>query len=48
MVGLTIVVHNGRQHGPVLGNEDRVGHKRGECGGTGRYRGHVADKKAKR
>ena len=31
MVGLTIAVHNGRQHVPVLINEDMVGHKLGEC-----------------
>jgi ribosomal protein S19 len=30
MVGLTIAVHNGRQHVPVLINEDMVGHKLGE------------------
>lgn len=48
MVGLTIAVHNGRQHVPVLVNEDMVGHKLGEFAGTRNYRGHVADKKAKR
>jgi large subunit ribosomal protein L2 len=48
MVGLTIAVHNGRQHVPVLVNEDMVGHKLGEFAGTRTYRGHVADKKAKR
>ena len=30
MVGLTISVYNGRQHVPVLVNEDMVGHKLGE------------------
>ena len=30
MVGLTIAVHNGRQHIPVYVNEDMVGHKLGE------------------
>ena len=34
MVGLTIAVHNGRQHVPVLVNEDMVGHKLGEFAGT--------------
>jgi small subunit ribosomal protein S19 len=48
MVGLTIAVHNGRQHVPVLINEEMVGHKLGEFAPTRTYRGHVADKKAKR
>ena len=47
MVGLTIAVHNGRQHVPVLINEDMVGHKLGEFAVTRTYRGHTADKKAK-
>jgi small subunit ribosomal protein S19 len=48
MVGLTIAVHNGQQHVPVLINEDMVGHKLGEFAVTRNYRGHVADKKSKR
>ena len=48
MVGLTIAVHNGRQHVPVFITEDMVGHKLGEFSPTRTYRGHVADKKAKR
>jgi len=48
MVGLTIAVHNGRQHVPVFVTEDMVGHKLGEFSPTRTYRGHVADKKAKR
>lgn len=48
MVNLTIAVHNGRQHVPVFVNEDMVGHKLGEFAVTRTYRGHVADKKAKR
>ena len=48
MVGLTIAVHNGRQHVPVFVNEDMVGHKLGEFAATRTYRGHVADKKAKK
>tara|TARA_R100000322_G_scaffold169952_2_gene143601 strand:- start:2482 stop:2757 length:276 start_codon:yes stop_codon:yes gene_type:complete len=48
MVGLTIAVHNGRQHVPVLITEDMVGHKLGEFAATRTYRGHSADKKAKR
>ncbi len=48
MVGLTIAVHNGRQHVPVLVSEEMVGHKLGEFSATRTYRGHIADKKAKR
>ena len=48
MVGLTIAVHNGRQHVPVMVTEDMVGHKLGEFAATRTYKGHVADKKAKR
>ncbi len=48
MVGLTIAVHNGRQHVPVFVNEDMVGHKLGEFAATRTYRGHAADKKAKK
>jgi len=47
MVGLTIAVHNGRQHIPVLVNENMVGHKLGEFALTRTYRGHTADKKSK-
>ncbi|MFZ8927633.1 MAG: 30S ribosomal protein S19 [Gammaproteobacteria bacterium] len=47
MLGLTISVHNGRQHVPVLISEDMVGHKLGEFVVTRTYRGHTADKKAK-
>lgn len=47
-VGLTIQVHNGRQHVPVFVTEDMVGHKLGEFALTRTYRVHAADKKAKR
>jgi small subunit ribosomal protein S19 len=47
MVGLTIAIHNGRQHVPVLINENMVGHKLGEFALTRTFRGHVADKKSK-
>ena len=47
MVGLTIAIHNGRQHVPVLINENMVGHKLGEFALTRTFRGHVADRKAK-
>ena len=48
MVGLTIAIHNGRQHVPVLISEEMVGHKLGEFSPTRTYRGHAADKKSKR
>lgn len=48
MVGLTIAVHNGRQHVPVLINENMVGHKLGEFASTRTFKGHMADKKGKR
>lgn len=47
MVGLTIAIHNGRQHVPVLVNENMVGHKLGEFALTRTFRGHVADKKSR-
>jgi small subunit ribosomal protein S19 len=48
MVGLTIAVHNGRAHVPVYVTEEMVGHKLGEFAVTRTYKGHAADKKAKR
>ena len=48
MVGLTIAVHNGRQHVPVLISENMVGHKLGEFAVTRTYRGHAADRKVSR
>ncbi len=47
MVGLTIAVHNGRQHVPVLINENMVGHKLGEFAITRTFKGHSGDRKAK-
>lgn len=47
MVGLTIAVHNGRQHVPVLVSENMVGHKLGEFAATRTFKGHAGDKKAK-
>ena len=47
MVGLTIAIHNGRQHVPVYITENMVGHKLGEFAITRTYRGHAADRKAK-
>ena len=45
MVGLTLAVHNGRQHIPVLVSENMVGHKLGEFALTRTFKGHSADKK---
>ena len=47
MIGLTIAVHNGRQHVPILVTENMVGHKLGEFAATRTYRGHAADQKSK-
>lgn len=47
MLGLTIAVHNGRQHVPVLITENMVGHKLGEFAATRTFKGHVADKKSR-
>jgi len=47
-IGLTIAVHNGKQHVPVFINENMVGHKLGEFALTRTFKGHAADKKAKR
>jgi small subunit ribosomal protein S19 len=47
MVGLTLAVHNGRQHVPVLVTENMVGHKLGEFAATRTFRGHVANKKSR-
>jgi small subunit ribosomal protein S19 len=45
-VGLTIAVHNGKQHIPVYVSENMVGHKLGEFSMTRTFKGHSADKKA--
>ncbi|NGP53259.1 30S ribosomal protein S19 [Thioalkalivibrio sp. XN8] len=47
MVGLTIAVHNGRQHVPVLISENMVGHKLGEFAQTRTFKSHAGDRKAK-
>jgi small subunit ribosomal protein S19 len=47
MVGLTIAVHNGRQHIPVLITENMVGHKLGEFAATRTFKGHSGDRKAR-
>jgi len=45
MVGLTIAVHNGRQHIPVLISENMVGHKLGEFAPTRTFKVHSGDRK---
>ena len=45
-IGLTIAVHNGKQHIPVLLTENMVGHKLGEFAPTRTFKGHSGDKKA--
>ena len=47
MVGLTIAVHNGRQHVPILINDQMIGHKLGEFAQTRTFRGHSGDRKVK-
>jgi small subunit ribosomal protein S19 len=47
MLGLTIAVHNGKQHVPVLISENMVGHKLGEFSPTRTYKGHIVDKKSR-
>ena len=47
MVGLTIAVHNGRQHVPILINDQMIGHKLGEFAPTRTFRGHSGDRKSK-
>jgi small subunit ribosomal protein S19 len=49
MVGLTIAVHNGKDHVPIYVSENMVGHKLGEFALTRIFRGHTAtEKKAKK
>lgn len=40
MVGVTIGVHNGKEHVPVFITEDMVGHKLGEFAPTRKFRVH--------
>ena len=47
-IGLTIAVHNGKLHVPVYVSENMVGHKLGEFALTRTFKGHAADKKAKK
>ena len=45
MVGMTIAVHDGRRHIPVLCSENMVGHKLGEFAPTRTFRLHSGDRK---
>ena len=47
MIGMTIAVHNGRDHVPVLISENMVGHKLGEFAVTRTFKGHSGDRKTK-
>ena len=47
-IGVTIAVHNGKQHVPVYVTDQMVGHKLGEFALTRTFKGHPADKKAKK
>ena len=47
MVGMTIAVHNGREHIPILISENMVGHKLGEFAPTRMFRTHSGDRKTK-
>ena len=47
-IGLTLAVHNGKQHIPVFVTENMVGHKLGEFSLTRTFKGHTAGKKAKK
>ncbi len=44
-VGLTVAVHNGRQHVPLLITENMVGHKLGEFAATRTFKVHSGDRK---
>ena len=45
-IGLTVSIHNGRQHIPIFVTENMVGHKLGEFSLTRTFKGHAGDKKA--
>lgn len=45
-IGMTVAVHNGKQHIPVFVTENMVGHKFGEFSLTRAFKGHAGDKKA--
>lgn len=48
MVGLTIAVHNGKDHVPVFITENMVGHKLGEFAQTRTFRVHSGERKVQK
>ncbi len=44
-IGLTIAVHNGKQHIPIFVTENMVGHKFGEFAPTRQFKGHSGNRK---
>jgi small subunit ribosomal protein S19 len=48
MIGLTIAVHNGKQHVPIIVSENMVGHKLGEFAPTRTFKGHSGDRQVKK
>ncbi len=46
-IGLTIAIHNGRHHVPILISENMVGHKLGEFAPTRTFKSFSADKRAR-
>ena len=48
MVGLTIAVHNGKDHVPVFVTENMIGHKLGEFAMTRTFRAHSGERKAQK
>ena len=47
MIGITIAVHNGRDHIPVYVTDNMVGHKLGEFAPTRTFKQHSGDRKTK-
>lgn len=47
MIGITIAVHNGKDHVPIFITDNMVGHKLGEFAVTRTFKGHSGDRKAK-
>lgn len=45
-IGMTVAVHNGKQHIPIFVTENMVGHKFGEFSLTRTFKSHAGDKKA--
>jgi small subunit ribosomal protein S19 len=45
MIGLTLAVHNGKQHVPIFITENMIGHKLGEFALTRTFRAHSGDRK---